>query len=103
MTHVFQTDSELVNSYRSGEANYVVEIDPGSTNSDLCVVYFTSNAVYFPNTPDSFRRSIVEKDYYECRKKVPVSARKQIFFRDLHKQWYLPKGSIDLPAVATIP
>lgn len=87
-TYVFQVDSDLVKMHRA-DANYVVEIDPESVNKGLCVIYFTSNALYYPNTPESFCNSVVTHDYYEWRQSVPISAYKQIFLRDLYKQWYL--------------
>lgn len=87
--YVFQTDSDIVKKYRDQNANYVIEIDSNSPHKDLCVIYFTSNAVYYPNTKAQFVDSIVEKDYYEWRQSAPISAYKQIFIRDIYKQWYL--------------
>lgn len=87
-TFVFQIDSESINRQRD-EANYVVEIDESSLDTNLCVIYFSSNAIYFPNTEESFTKSILNKDYYEWRSSVPVRAYKQIFVRDIYKQWYL--------------
>lgn len=89
LKYSFQTDSDIVRQYREEDANYVVEIDENSPNKDLCVIYFTSNALYYPNTEKSFRRSIIERNYYEWRQSVPISAHRQIFVRDLYKQWYL--------------
>lgn len=86
---IFQTDSEIVNRQRSVDSNYVIEINPLSPNKDLCVIYFSSHGIYYPNTEDSFRRSIINKNYYEWRNNPPISAYKQIFIRDLYKQWYL--------------
>lgn len=87
--NVFQTDSELVNKYRRERANYVIEIDDNSLNDDLCVIYFSSHDIYYPNTPDNFNINIVQKDKFEWRRNTPISAYKQIFVRDLYKQWYI--------------
>lgn len=84
----FQVDSDIVNSSRA-EANYVVEINDSAAAGNLCVIYFTSNALYYPNTEASFTKSVIEKDYYEWRSNVPITAFKQIFVRDIYKQWYL--------------
>lgn len=87
--YVFQSDSECVRKFRKTSGNYSIEIDESAPQKDLCVVYFSSNAIYYPNNEDSFTRSIVEKDYYEWRNAVPIKAHKQIFVRDVYKQWYL--------------
>lgn len=86
---VFQVDSEIVNKQRSEDSNYIVEINRSSPNKDLCVIYFSSHHIYYPNTEDCFRKSILNKNYYEWRSNPPISAYKQIFVRDIFKQWYL--------------
>lgn len=83
--YVFQSDSECVRKLRKC-GNYSIEIDDSASQKDLCVVYFSSNAIYYPNNEKSFMRSIVEKDYYEWRNAVPIKAHKQIFVRDVYKQ-----------------
>lgn len=89
MKYAFQVDSDIVKLYRKKDANYVIEIDNNSPNKNLCVIYFTSNALYYPNTTKRFKHSIVNHNYYEWRQTVPISAYKQIFLRDIYKQWYL--------------
>lgn len=86
---VFQVDSDVVKWARKELANYSIEYDDNSPNKDLCVIWFSSNAIYFPNNEANFKRSILEKDYYEWRYDTPLSARKHIFLRDIYKQWYL--------------
>lgn len=85
----FQVDSDTVNNYRKENANYVIEIDDNSPNKDLCVIYFSSHNIYYPNTPESFYKNIIRNDKYEWRNNTPISAYKQIFIRDLYKQWYI--------------
>lgn len=85
---VFQIDADCVKHQRV-EANFVIEINENSDNKNLCVIYFSSHAIYYPNEKRAFEDSILKKDYYEWRSSVPISAYKQIFVRDVYKQWYI--------------
>lgn len=100
MKYVFQTDSDIVKQFREKEPNYIVEIDSNSSAKDLCVIYFTSNALYYPNTVERFKYSILTHNYYEWRHAAPISAYKQIFVRDIYKQWYLEgiNSKVDTPS-----
>ena len=89
MKYSFQTDSDIVKQYRKEDANYIIEVNENTSNKNLCVIYFTSNALYYPNNTQSFKHSVIERNYYEWRLKVPISAKRQIFVRDIYKQWYL--------------
>jgi len=87
---IFQIDSPFVKqAFKSGnfnieyaEENYLIE-------NDLCVIYFSSNEIYYPNTLESFEYSILERNKYEWKRNKYTKAKKHIFLRDLHKQWYL--------------
>lgn len=54
-----------------------------------CIIYFSSNGLYYPNQDSIFEREIIKKDRFEWEKNILVSVRKVIFVRDIMKQWYL--------------
>lgn len=69
------------------QKNYRIEYD-NVTGRDVVAVYLTSNALFFPNTPEVFRKAVVEKDRYEWTRLKIRRAQKHIFVRDVYKQWY---------------
>lgn len=93
-TVVFQTDSEIVNKVYNENANYLVEYSVGFSDSKkegetFCILYFSSNDIYYPNTEEAFINQLVNVNRYEWYKmRVNVGA-KHIFIRDIKKQWYL--------------
>jgi hypothetical protein len=58
-------------------------------HSNKCVIYFSSNGLYYPNTNHVFEREIIKKNRFEWEKNILKSAKKVIFIRDITKQWYL--------------
>lgn len=54
-----------------------------------CVIYCSSNDIWYPNEEDAFRRSFVEGDYYEWKNVGCDRAAKEIFVRDIYKSWYV--------------
>jgi hypothetical protein len=87
---IFQIDSPAVIAAFSAE-NYSIEYtdETDQTETDLCVLYFSSNEIYYPNTLASFNYSIIQRDKYEWKRNKFPKAKKHIFIRDIHKQWYL--------------
>lgn len=53
-----------------------------------CVIYFSSNGLYYPNTRESFM-DFVKNDRYEWRKHHFHNVRREIYVRDIVKQWYI--------------
>ena len=87
---IFQIDSSVVrDAFRVGNYNIEYNNEIGSGENDLCVIYFSSNEIYYPNTLESFEYSILKRDKYEWMRNKFPKAKKHIFLRDLHKQWYL--------------
>lgn len=86
--YVFQTDSEIVNHIYDTQNNYLIEYN-NEGKKDLCAIYFSSNDIYFPNTEEIFRKRIIEKNFFEWYHSRIQKAYKQIFIRDVFKQWYL--------------
>ncbi|MBB3839610.1 hypothetical protein FHS57_003619 [Runella defluvii] len=85
---VFQTDSEIVQNEFKKE-NYLIEYNNEALEKKLCVIYFSSNNIYYPNTEENFKRKIVEQNFYEMYQTRINSAYKHIFVRDIYKQWYI--------------
>lgn len=68
--------------------NYKIIDNPHGTR-DECILYFSSNNIWFPNTEEAFKHSFVENDYYEWVKYGSTVSKKAIFFRDIYKSWYV--------------
>ena len=66
--------------------NYLIDIS--SQKKDLCVIYFSSNGIYFPNNEVTFRDMILSHNNFEWYKNRISIADKHIFVRDVFKQWY---------------
>ncbi len=87
---VFQTASGIVKKTYKNELNYKIHYSEiKSSNKNLCVIYFSSNEIYYPNTNQSFEKSIIVKDKYEWVNSKFPNAYKHIFLRDIQKQWYI--------------
>jgi len=86
---IFQIESpEVLKAFATD--NYDIEyIDSHQVEDDLCVIYFSSNEIYYPNTSQAFDYSIVQRDKYEWKRNKLPQARKHIFIRDIQKQWYI--------------
>ena len=91
---IFQIDSPAVIEAFKAD-NYSIEYtdETNQTESDLCVLYFSSNEIYYPNTIQAFDYSIIQRDKYEWKRNKFPKAKKHIFIRDIRKQWY--RGGIN--------
>jgi hypothetical protein len=63
-------------------------------DSNICILFCSSNGIYYPNTEAEYVRQIRQKDKYEWertagRNIIKKRVRKVIFIRDLYKQWYV--------------
>src|SRR5690606_7024966 len=85
---IFQVDSELVKLYLTRSENIKVIDDPKG-KLDVCVIYFSSNEIYYPNTPSAFRNAIIKRDKYEWQNSFFPGVKRHILVRDLQKQWYV--------------
>ena len=59
------------------------------TGGEYCVIFCSSNNIWFPNTEEAFRESVIEKDRYEWTNFHFPNAGKEIFIRDIYKSWYV--------------
>lgn len=94
LVNVFQTDSEEVNEVYSSQPNYLIEYsktdeETSNGHKPYCILYFSSNDIYYPNTSDSFYSQLVKKNRFEWYGTRIQKGAKHIFLRDIKKQWYL--------------
>src|SRR5882672_2149619 len=95
---VFQADSEIVNAvYREG-SNYIIEYNK-EVPQEYCILYFSSNNIYYPNEESVFNSHIKQKNRFEWYGTRINKGYKHIFLRDIKKQWYLKgvNAQIDSP------
>jgi hypothetical protein len=72
--------------YANGINYKILDIE---NSSKTCILYFSSNDLYFPNTEAVFEKQIIYKNRFEWIRNVPSFVEKVIFLRDITKQWYL--------------
>lgn len=87
MFDIWNRDETIAKDVYS-QNNYRV-INNENCNNNRCVLYFSSNDIWFPNTEQAFRYSLIEHDYYEWIKFGCINAQKAMFFRDIYKSWYV--------------
>jgi hypothetical protein len=97
-SNVFQSDSYIVNEQYKNQSNYLIEYNPDAIK-EYCIIYFSSNNLYYPNNASSFTKSVIKKDKYEWYGTRINRGYKHIFLRDIKKQWYLSgiNNEIDTP------
>lgn len=92
MASVFQTGMDLVEKvWRTNKNYYIRDID---TANKKCLILFSSNGLYAPNTKEAFEEKIIKNDRYDfknvtnCRK-VEKQFGRIIYVRDLWRAWYI--------------
>ncbi|WP_158974679.1 hypothetical protein [Cellulophaga sp. L1A9] len=87
---IFQIDNPKVKATYTNTDNFKVKLHEGeNVQKDLCILYFSSNELYYPNTAKAFENSILVKDKFEWQRNFLRIAHKHIFIRDIQKQWYI--------------
>jgi hypothetical protein len=96
--NIFQIDAPEVKEIYSND-NYLIEYNKDDCDQNLCVVYFSSHNLYYPNTTFEFHQSIIKSNKFEWKNNKFSNAKKHIFIRDIHKQWYISgiSAKIDNP------
>jgi hypothetical protein len=96
---VFQSDAEIVKDVFANQSNYLIEYNQDAPK-EYCIVYFSSNALYYPNNETAFRESVLKRDRFEWYRRRIKYGHKHIFVRDIKKQWYIGgiNAEIDSPA-----
>lgn len=78
-----------------------------SDKSNLCLIFFSSHDIYYPNTETSFISSISIKNRYEwintaCNSLIMSQAGRIIFVRDIYKQYYITGINNDTSTITQI-
>ncbi len=84
----FQTDAPVVQQQLKDSTNYIIEYDK-SQPQVYCVIYFSSNDLYYPNNESTFKSVIIDKNRFEWYGNRVAKGYKHIFIRDVRKQWYV--------------
>lgn len=85
---VFQVDAGIVNEVYTNQPNYLIAYNE-QVPKEYCVVYFSSNDLYYPNNDIAFSESVIKKNRFEWFGNRVNYGYKHIFLRDIRKQWYL--------------
>lgn len=88
VNYSFQVDSEIVKNTFQNQDNYLIEYSI-DVPKDFCILYFSSNDIYYPNTDFFFREQLIIKNRFEWYKTRVKIGYKHIYVRDIQKQWYL--------------
>jgi hypothetical protein len=83
-----QIDHPAIQRMRDLSPNIEVFDNAGWTQN-ACVIYFSSNALYYPNTEEAIEAALVRDNRFEWMHNRDVTVRREIFVRDVYKQWYL--------------
>jgi len=87
---VFQTDSEIIKDSFNKNPNFLIEFSEKKETVDkYCIIYFSSNYIYYPNNEIEFNNEILKKNKFEWYNTRILKGEKHIFIRDIKKQWYL--------------
>jgi hypothetical protein len=95
--------SDGVNWSFTNNKNYLIKYSktPKST-VPYCIIYFSSNFVYQPNTKEAFYDQIIKKDRYEWFHTRIDCGAKHIFIRDIKKRHYLTGINSDLDTIEKV-
>ena len=82
-----------IRKIRKENLNYKI-VDNHEADNKNCLIFFSGNGIYYPNTEDVFDEVIVKNDRYEWENiaKSPLvnkNCARIIFVRDVFKQWYV--------------
>jgi len=83
-----QIDNPAIKRMRDQSPNIEVFDNAGWTQN-ACFIYFSSNALYYPNTEEAIEAALVRDNRFEWKHNRDASVRREIFVRDVYKQWYL--------------
>lgn len=85
---VFQADAPIVEDFYIKQPNYLIEYNDAVPKT-YCIVYFSSNDLYYPNNEVAFTESVIKKNRFEWYQTRVAYGHKHIFIRDIKKQWYI--------------
>lgn len=99
----FQSLSDEINWLFTKNQNYLIEYSKSPNNSiPYCIIYFSSNFVFHPNTKEAFYDQIIKKDRYEWFHTRIDCGSKHIFMRDIKKRHYLTGINSNLDTIEKV-
>lgn len=91
---VFELDdtNDVLKNYYEENLNYKVIVN--DERNKRCIIFFSGNGLYYPNTEETFRATVIEKDRYEWERVAKSPILKEyygmvIFVRDIYKTHYV--------------
>lgn len=98
---ISQFDIPGIYEFHAQQRNYEI-YDFEEEDDDRCFIYFTSNAVYSPNTREAFDKRLVQGDRYDWKKNIVRPSKKAIFLRDVLKTWYIEGINSEINSIEKI-
>jgi hypothetical protein len=98
MKETFQFDLAGIEDARKLDNYKIIE---GDVKNGKCIVFFSGNGLYFPNTEQVLQHTIAT-NRYEWEKIAPTSYEKIIFIRDIYKQWYVHGINEEINSIALL-
>ena len=71
------------------QKNYKIKSVDSRGRGGYCVIYCSSNNIWYPNEEGAFRDAIIAKDRYEWDRIKCSHASREIYVRDIFKSWYV--------------
>lgn len=80
-------DNNVLLKKEFAKENYI--INEYENDSNLVAIYFSGNGLYYPNTEEMFTQRVINENRYEWQHYKIFHVKKEMFFRDIHKSWYI--------------
>lgn len=87
MFDIWSKDEDVVVKMYNND-NYKIFLNEAAKNK-TCIIFFSSNNIWYPNTKEAFEYSFIKNDYYEWNSLKGLYARKVIYLRNIYKSWYV--------------
>ena len=89
--NIWSGSDKLINSAYCQDNYRIIDI---SEKNDLCLIFFSSHDIYYPNTEVEFIKTVLIKDRYEwintaSDEQIVKQIGRIIFVRDIYKQYYV--------------
>ena len=86
--------------------NYLIEFNENKSDYPLpvAVIYFSSSGIYYPNTIDALKKAFIdtENKFEFYKSDLKIKADKNIYIRDIAKQFYITGISKQLPSMDAV-
>ncbi len=103
MELLINEENSLIRSIYDSRENYIV-VDSKLCSENRCIIFFSGNGLYFPDTIEEFEKTIIEKDRYEWKtiglsEEIKKHYKRIVFVRDVYKTWYEKGISKDIDSI----